>query len=257
METARGAERVARTFESAICCKRSFGAEIVAVRPGFLQIVESYFRPVVLERRAGEHNPTLAVVLERGLRRLDAKTVNYSFGALHEVLREGFLQLNLQNGSLDRVLMLGFGAGSAVRLLRNKLSSDGRITAVELDPVVIELARAHFPEAHDSALTIVQNDALAFIQQSRDHYNFILVDIFIDEITPGHVATREFLLACAARLAPGGVFVYNRLANQVRRMATTLEFRDLFFEVFPNGEELKAKGNLLFVYRASERWTGA
>lgn len=202
----------------------------------------------MLERRSSAHNPVLEVVLDRGKPKLDAATVNYSFGELHDVLRSAFLQMEIPDGSLSRVLMLGFGAGSAMQLLDRKLAINGSARAVEVDPVVIELARKYFERASDPRLEIVNDDALRFIRTDADTYDLILMDIFIDDETPEHVETRECLALAAARLRPGGSLVYNRLANRVRRQAAALQFRDVFMEIFPAARVLTAHGNLVFVH---------
>lgn len=178
----------------------------------------SYVRPRVLEEFATPHNPRLAVVEAGGVRRLDGLTVNYSHGSLHVVLREAFETLALRDRQLASALLLGFGGGSAVRLLRDEHGLDPAITAVEIDPEVITLARRWFGFASDPRLALVEADAAEFVNSSRVEHDFVLVDAFVDERVPEALCTRAFLRAAGDRVAPGGVLVFNTLADTLRRV---------------------------------------
>lgn len=178
----------------------------------------SFVRPRVLENFATPHNPRLAVIEADGVRRLDGLTVNYSHGSLHVVLREAFETLALRDRQLASALLLGFGGGSAVRLLRDEHGLDPAITAVEIDPEVIALARRWFGFASDPRVTFVEADAAEFVRTSRAEHDFVLVDAFVDERIPETLCTRAFLRAAGDRVAPGGVLVFNTLADTFRRV---------------------------------------
>lgn len=205
--------------------------------------------PVEIDRSRSAVNRSLRVVARRGALRLDAESVNYSFGELHDVLRGAFDSLQLADGSLNRVLLLGLGGGSAVRLLRSKLAPGGRFRAVEVDPAVVELARKHFPEARDPAVEIVVADAAGFIHNDREFYDLILVDVFIDDVTPEPLRTVEFLRSAAGRLTPRGVLVYNCLANNSERQGEMLLFRERWRAAFGPDLEFEVHGNVVFAHR--------
>lgn len=178
----------------------------------------SYVRPRVLEEFSTPHNPRLAVIESDGVRRLDGLSVNYSHGSLHTVLRSAFETLALRDRDVRSVLMLGFGGGSAVRLLREEHALDPEFTAVEIDPEVVALARRWFGFAADPRVRFVVEDAAEHVQTSRASHDLVLVDAFVDERVPDALCTRGFLRATGERVAPGGVLVFNTLADTLRRV---------------------------------------
>lgn len=77
-------------------------------------------------------------------------------------------------------LMLGLGCGAGASALLYQFP-DLRLDVVEVDPVMADLARAHFPLVEhferESRLRLVIGDALEFVGMSHTCYDFVLVDI--------------------------------------------------------------------------------
>jgi spermidine synthase len=142
--------------------------------------------------------------------------VNYSHGSLHTVLRSAFETLALRDRDVRSVLMLGFGGGSAVRLLRDEHALDPAFTAVEIDPEVVALARRWFGFASDPRVRFVVRDAAEHVRESSAVHDLVLVDAFVDDCVPDALGTRAFLRAAGERVAPGGVLVFNTLADTFR-----------------------------------------
>lgn len=108
-----------------------------------------------------------------------------------------------------RALIIGGGDGGAAEELRKHPSIE-QITLVELDPAVIEMARAHFNSIHhgvfdDPRLRLIIGDGLKFMAQTQERFDFIALDL-PDPI--GAVAAlydEPFFRDCARALAAGGV----------------------------------------------------
>lgn len=114
------------------------------------------------------------------------------------------------------VLVLGAGMGNDVAAaLRN---GAGRVTAVEIDPLILELGRQfHFEKPYDSPrVREVVDDARSYIQKSNDQFDLIVFSL-LDSHTnssnysniriDNYVYTIEALQAAKRHLAPDGVFV--------------------------------------------------
>ncbi len=107
-----------------------------------------------------------------------------------------------------RVLMVGLGGGTVpVRYHQDYPAMT--IDVVELDPAVIQVARRYFAVPADRRLRLVAQDGRLFIARSPERYDIILLDAYLIDTIPFHLATREFFASARARLAPGGVLASN------------------------------------------------
>jgi len=114
------------------------------------------------------------------------------------------------------VLVLGAGMGNDVAAaLRN---GAGRVTAVEIDPMIIQLGKRLHPEHPylNPRVTIVNDDARSYMQNSPDRFSLITFSLLDSHTTSSHysniridnyVYTLEALTAAKKLLAPGGVMV--------------------------------------------------
>lgn len=113
-------------------------------------------------------------------------------------------------GELERFLMIGLGGGGFSTLLR-RYSAEVWIDAVEIDPVVVDVARAHFfvDDLEDARFDIHVEDGARFISRARHRYDLVLLDAYGPGGVPLHLATEDFFRAVLARTAPGGAVVLN------------------------------------------------
>jgi SAM-dependent methyltransferase len=114
------------------------------------------------------------------------------------------------------VLVLGSGMGNDVAAaLRN---GAGRVVAVEIDPLILQLGRElHFEHPYQSPRTqIVINDARSYIQNSHDQFDLIVCSLLDSHTTASHftniridnyVYTREALQRAKRLLKPDGLFI--------------------------------------------------
>lgn len=107
-----------------------------------------------------------------------------------------------------RVLVVGVGGGTIPMFLRAVLPQ-AHIDAVECDAGMLEVARRYFGFREDAALQSHVADGRRFIETPGPAYDVIILDAYGPRGLPGPLATREFLLAARARLAPGGAVVSN------------------------------------------------
>jgi spermidine synthase len=108
----------------------------------------------------------------------------------------------------ERVLFIGLGGGSAPKRTWQAFP-DLELTAVELDPDVVEIAHEYFAVPDDPRLRIVVEDGRRFLDGSDGHWDVIVIDAFYADSIPFHLATREFLELVRSHLTPDGVVVTN------------------------------------------------
>jgi spermidine synthase len=124
--------------------------------------------------------------------------------------------------------VVGLGPG----VLPQRLAMRGiTCDAVDIDPAVVSMARRHF------GLSPVQQvhlqDARYFIATAQAEYDFIVLDVFAGDTTPGHLLTREALTLVRERLAPGGVLAINLIGSLGAERRVTASVMRTLASVFP------------------------
>ncbi len=114
------------------------------------------------------------------------------------------------------VLVLGSGMGNDVAAaLRN---GAGKVTAVEIDPLIIQLGKQLHPERPyaDPKVSIVNDDARSYVQNTGDRFDLITFSLLDSHTTSSHFSniridnyayTREALTAARRLLQPDGILV--------------------------------------------------
>lgn len=113
-------------------------------------------------------------------------------------------------------LMVGLGGGSIARFLYRHFERT-RITAVEINPKVIAIARQYFglPD-DDDRLSVVEKDGAQFVPAHPESADVLFHDAFEDGDAVSALCTQDFFDACGAALRPNGVFVMNFMADEAQ-----------------------------------------
>ncbi len=106
------------------------------------------------------------------------------------------------------ILVIGVGGGTIPMFLR-KHYPDAVIHAVDIDPVVISVARRYFGFREDARMKAVVADGRAFIEGSPGRYDLIFLDAYGPDSVPYHLTTREFLQAVRRALTARGAVAAN------------------------------------------------
>jgi spermidine synthase len=159
----------------------------------------SYQRIVVTQSRSGFN-----LFLNGNLQFASADEYRYHESLVHPAMVSA-------DAPPRRVLVLGGGDGLALREILAHPSVEA-VTLVDLDPVMTDLAR-RFPELgklgrhalEDDRVTVVNDDAMVWIDQDRTLWDVVIID-FPDpnSFSLGKLYTKLFYRRVLARLAPGG-----------------------------------------------------
>lgn len=144
-------------------------------------------------------------------------------------------------GQLENLLILGLGGGAAVKLY-NQAYQVGHITGVELDPLIIDVAKKYF-HLTDPNLTIVRDDAAHYLQVAEEKFALIILDAFQENVFAASCAAWPFLEKVKERLLPGGVLLVNRVAAE----ATNKELEEKLIKIFKTVFALNVHRNLFFL----------
>jgi spermidine synthase len=137
----------------------------------------------------------------------------------------GFMLFNPQPKD---ILMLGLGGGSIARFVHRRMETT-RMTAVELNPRVVAVARAHFglPE-DDDRMRVVVEDGATYVPANEASADVLLLDAFNDGETVSALCTQRFFDHCYAALRPGGIFAVNFMMDEPKRDAFTCRIERAF-----------------------------
>ncbi|GAA5236787.1 polyamine aminopropyltransferase [Verticiella sediminum] len=165
----------------------------------------------------------------------------------------------LAHAAPRRALVLGGGdGGSSEELLKHPGME--RVVMAELDPAVIEIAKAYLQRVHrgvfdDPRLEVKVGDGFAFVRDTDETFDLIVLDLTDPDTPAEQLYTADFFRMCQRILAPGGALslhigspVYGE-AN-VRRLAGAL--REVFTHVRPMTAFVPLYGSLWAMAVASD-----
>lgn len=126
------------------------------------------------------------------------------------------------------VLMLGLAGGTAFRVLRHLLP-DCRLTAIDIDPEIVGLAREHM-DLEALGIEIIIGDAYPWLAHNQRTFDVVIDDIYLagktDVFRPlAWDAGLLDRLRCA--VAPGGVLAVNLVTGAGHRTMQSLTRRVL------------------------------
>jgi len=140
----------------------------------------------------------------------------------------------------ERVLIVGGGdGGSAEEILKHP--SIKSVTLAEIDLAVVDVARKYLGTVHrgafdDPRLTLLIEDGFAYVRNSTEQFDLIVLDLTDAGGPSTKLYTPEFYAACAARLAPMGAMtlhVASPVAHPDRIRAALANLRVTFATVAP------------------------
>ena len=138
------------------------------------------------------------------------------------------------------VLMLGLAGGTAFRTLRHLLP-DCQLTAIDIDPEIVQLARDHM-QLDDLGIEVIIGDAYAWLAKNKRRFDVVIDDIYLagktDVFRPR--AWDSGLMAHLTRaVAPGGLLAVNLVTGPGHRSMQSLT-RKVLRETFPTIRSLKS-----------------
>lgn len=105
-------------------------------------------------------------------------------------------------------LVIGLGAG----IIPAWYQAQGvKTEVVDIDPAVVEFALKYFN--FNPAIPIHVEDARYFLVNTKQRYDFVILDVFNGDTTPGHLISTEAMRLAKQRLTSEGVFAVNLIGS--------------------------------------------
>ena len=186
--------------------------------------VLSFLLPIKIHQKKSVYSKNLEVTWNNGHLVLDSENTNYSFGSLQRVLKKGLKYIGYERiQNFNSILVLGVAGGSVIETLKKEVKFEGKITGVEIDADVIELATKYFGLGNYKNVSIVNDDAFEFVLKTKEKYDLIIIDIFQDTTMPNFLFEDFFINRINFLLNVNGFILFNTMVldyQDRRRNAT-------------------------------------
>lgn len=159
-------------------------------------------------------------------------------------------------GPPGSVLMLGLAGGTAFRILRHLLPSC-RLTAVDIDAEIIELAREHM-NLDDLGIKVAIGDAYQWLKTNRRSFDVVIDDIYLagrTDVFRPQAWDADVMGHLRRAVAPGGLLAVNLVTGPGHRSMQSLT-RRLLKSQFPVVRTLRTAEAMNEVLVAGERSAG-
>lgn len=172
----------------------------------------SYLVPINIKTEKSHWSITLEVTWTNGQLVLDSAHTNYSYGSLQRILRIGLLQIGFDRiVKMNHILILGVAGGSVIKTLNKEVGYKNKITGVEIDSSVIEIAKTYFELDKVPNLKLILDDAFEFVLKTKDTYDLIIIDVFQDTKMPNFLFEDFFVSRIVDLLKLNGLFLFNTM----------------------------------------------
>ena len=205
---------------------------------GLVEIKQSSYAEI----RVVDKNQRRYLLIDGGTHTIvDPKTWQsfFPYTAVVNLSREFFKQ----PGSM---LLVGLGGGT---LVKNFFRAGWTVDAVEIDPVVIDVARRHFG-LQESEGSVYCLDGRQFLISQKKSYDVIVMDAFGSSSIPFHLISKESFGLVASHLKPDGIFAINLESRGwdamiVRSITATLKTHFSNVMVLPAYDQNDGLGNVV------------
>jgi len=136
------------------------------------------------------------------------------WGGVVNVLKE-----QIPENPPKNILILGMGGGTIPHLLRKEFPT-AKLVSVEIDPVIVEIARKYFDLDSIPDHQVVVGDAFRFVVDpesygfSKHQFDVIIVDVTLGDESSDLIASGNFLSALKSLGMPGSLIIFNRIYLQ-------------------------------------------
>lgn len=196
----------------------------------------SYLYPIKIYSQKSALSQTLEITWANGDLVMDSLNTNYSYGSLQRILKLGLKNIGFAKiKEMNHILILGVAGGSVVKTLIDDIQFKGKITGVEIDSDIIEIANQFFKLNEILQLQIIIDDAFEFVLKTTEKYDLIVIDIFQDIKMPNFLFESYFIDRICFLLKSKGVVLFNTMllnqAENIRNQKLISEFKKEDFTI--------------------------
>jgi len=189
----------------------------------------SYFLPINVIKRKSSISNSLEVTWNNGELVLDSKNTNYSYGSLQRILKKGLKYIGYDRiRKFENVLVLGVAGGSVIKTLVDDVKFKGKITGVEIDPEIVDIANTYFKLNEIKNLELIVEDAFEFVLKTKQNFDLIIIDIFQDTTMPNFLFEEYFIQRTNFLLNINGFILFNTMVINEKNRVRNLDYKKKF-----------------------------
>jgi len=153
----------------------------------------NFFLPQKIKFPDSKYNKNISVLKYLKSSTLVVDGLIESGDVMTRVWKKGITSFLPRSFNPQKVLILGLAGGCNARLV-NQYYPQASITAVEIDPSMVQLGKKYFYLSKIKNLEIVIDDALSFVDRLKniDQFDLVMVDCFVGKDIPQKLQTPEF-----------------------------------------------------------------
>lgn len=203
----------------------------------------SYFIPINVTKKHSTISKSLEVTWNNGELVLDSKNTNYSYGSLQRILRKGLKYIGYERiKKFENILILGVAGGSVVKTLINEIKFEGKITGVEIDSNIVEIANTYFGLDKIKNFNLVIDDAFEYVLKTKEKYDLIIIDVFQDTTMPNFLFEDFFINRVNFLLNTNGFILFNTMVINEKDVIRNIDYKKKFdknysLRMYPKVEE--------------------
>ncbi|MBI4062501.1 methyltransferase domain-containing protein [Candidatus Gottesmanbacteria bacterium] len=182
----------------------------------------SYIIPQTIARFSTKYNHDIRVIEESGKFKLLVNGSRQSGKYIEWLWKRAFHAFRLP--PCQSILVLGVGGGTVIHLL-HKRYPDANITAVDIDPKMIEIGKKYFGLSRVSNVELIIANAKNY--KITHEYDLIIVDLFLGRHIPDFVSSQSFLKQLRSK-----VVIINYL-RELEYKEKSQKLEDLLETIFP------------------------
>lgn len=207
----------------------------------------SYMYPQLIERKKSIYNNEVFIYQFLGKPFISVGNLTQSGGLVTKIWQSVVNHTSehqYKDSPPQDILLLGLGAGSCIRPIISKWPA-ARITALEIDPVMIDVGKKYFALDTFPSIKIINQDAFVWFKKNKRLYDLILIDMYQGAKIPPQANSIQFLNNVKNSLTQSGIAVFNRLSTKDSQSANRA-FLTLLKQQFTHVTRIKTPVNQVY-----------
>lgn len=205
----------------------------------------SYLIPQKIAEFSTKYNNDIRVNDEYGAKKLLVNGSVQSGRYIRKLWQGAFKQFGIvEERNWKKILVLGVGGGTVIELLHGQFPI-AAVTAVDIDPVIINIAKKYFLTGDISYIDFIAADAKEYVKKNARKYDCVVIDLFVGNTVPEFVKSISFIKECKKCLSNNGILCMNYLQDREYGKKSE-ELDKMLRNIFPNISDFRMKNNRFF-----------